>query len=248
MSDNVARVYEQYAWRPEYEGLPRTYGGFAIIPGVIHDGPGIGVCIKQRNGNGSSPYLFDLPGGGVNDATDPDLGAAAIREAKEEVGVDCRIVAAVGEPLYLLIKKDGVPVRVDCARAFLVQTNGKPAPGDEAIAVAFVHEKSFAGFNVVSRKPDPASPVFGRTPVMIFDGLSVLKPPSWKGRLTNDLRAFIIGDPNSSDFLLVSGGAYLGRTFWHEEETGRQQHIALYRPPQPRSTRRLLSRAARTSV
>ncbi len=63
-------------------------------------------------------------------------------------------------------------------------------PSEEALVVAFVHQQSFAGFNVVSRKADPQSPVFGRTPVMIFDGLSVIQEPFWQGMLTERLRPY----------------------------------------------------------
>jgi hypothetical protein len=138
--------------------------------------------------------------------------------------------------LYLPIKKDGVLVRVDCAQAFLFRTTNTPTPGEEALAVAFVHPKSFTGFNVVSRKADPTSPVFGRTPVMIFDGLSILQKPFFRGELTEDVRQLIRGETDSADFLLVDGGNYLGRTFWVEGETGRKEHISLsYRlnPDQP---------------
>jgi 8-oxo-dGTP pyrophosphatase MutT (NUDIX family) len=209
-------VYEQYTWKPEYEGLPLTYGGFAIIPGVIEGRSA--VCIKQRNGRGSSPYAFDLPGGGMdNTGTDPDLRATACREAKEEVGVNCFIEATIGTPLYLPIKNDSALVRVDCAQSFLIGTTDTPTVSEEALAVAFVHEKSFAGFNVVSRKADPSSPVFGRTPVMIFDGLSVLQKPFWEGELTDSLREHIVGGLDSHGFhthrfMLVDDGNYFGRT------------------------------------
>ncbi len=116
MTNSRTRVYEPYTWKPEYEGLPHTYGGFGIIPGQTERCPA--VLIKQRNGQGSSPYLWDLPGGGTNDATDPDLKGTAIREVYEEVRLECLSLAAIGEPLYLPIKKENVLVRVDCAQAF----------------------------------------------------------------------------------------------------------------------------------
>jgi hypothetical protein len=99
--------------------------------------------------------------------------------------------------------------------------------------VAFVHQDSIAGFNVVSRKADPASPEFGRTPIMIWDGLSVLQSLAWEGPLTDDIRAGIIGDLDDTDsYLLVDGGAYLGYTFLDQG----QLYIGLYwrlNPDQP---------------
>jgi 8-oxo-dGTP pyrophosphatase MutT (NUDIX family) len=206
--------YEEYAWRPEYKGVPQTYGGFAIIPGRVENRPA--VCIKQRNGKGSLPYQFDLPGGGMHtdsgDALDPDLRAACEREVLEEVGVECEVLAAIGRPLYLPIRKDGVLVKVDCAQAFSVNTYGRTlAPSEEALVIAFVHQQSFAGFNVVSRKADPSSPVFGRTPIMIWDGLSIKQDPFYRGPFTDELRAAIVaGDPNGKDVLLLDEGNYLG--------------------------------------
>jgi hypothetical protein len=159
-----------------------------------------------------------LPGGGKdNTGIDPDLRATAIREAREEVKVRCIIKAAIGEPLYLPIKKDGVLVRVDCAQAFLVETSDTPTVSEEALAVAFVHQQSFAGFNVVSRKVDPTSPFPGRTPVMIWDGLSILQPPFREELLTDELRAILIGNPDDGDYVLVDDGSYLGRAMLHSK-------------------------------
>jgi len=208
-------IYDQYKWKPEYEGMPCTYGGFAIIPGVVEDRPA--VCIKQRNGQGSSRYLFDLPGGGMRtdpsaDAVDPNLACATEREAMEEVKCRVTVGPAIGPPLYLPIKKDDRLVKVDCAQAFLVETRDSPTTSEEALSVAFVNQHSFAGFSVVGRKADPASPVFGRTPIMIFDGLSILQQPFWTGYLTDQISQSISGDHRTSDFVLVDGGVYFGRT------------------------------------
>jgi len=147
---------------------------------------------------------------GNPDATDPDLASAAVREAMEEVGCAVTVISAIGPPLYLPMRREGQVVQVDCAQAFLVATDDIPHITDEALAVAFVHQQSFAGFNVVSRKADPTSPIFGRTPVMIFDGLSVTQEPFWTGTLTDQIRESIIGDPGLYDYVLLDGGAYFG--------------------------------------
>ncbi len=242
MTASPVTVYAPYAWRPHYSGLPTNYGGFAIIGSIVERLPA--VLIKQRGSitlDGkpvSSAHLWDLPGGGTDPKTDPDLPAAAKREVWEEVEMDWQPTAAIGEPLYLFIPgKDGRPDRVDCAQAFLgqIEEGSKPNTTPEALAVAFVNAKSIVGYSVVSRKADPTSPIFGRTPVMIWDGLSILHQPWWTGALTPDLQAALRGDPASKDFLLLDGGHYLAQTFLPAGVDG-DRHINIYRrlnPDQP---------------
>lgn len=229
-------VYPQYGWKPEYDNYPKTFGAFGIVPGTSEGLPA--VLIKQRNGNGGSPYLFDLPGGGINQVADPDLAAACIREVKEEVGLDAVILAKIGNPLWMPIKKDGVIVRVDCAQAFLVEARGVPTTTDEALATAFVHAKSAGGYNIVSRTadPDPAKRVFGRTPVMIWDGLSVLQRPCYRGPVTEAFEAACSTPllPSADEihayrhFYLVDGGNYFARPHWAEDGDGMSLHLELF--------------------
>lgn len=233
-ADGGGRVYEAYEWKPEYKDKPLTYGAFAIIAGEADGLPA--VCIKQRDGKGSSPYLFDLPGGGVEVGKDPDHRAAVVREVLEELNVRCEVVAAIGEPLYLPRKRDGSIVSVDSAQAYLVRTADKPVPRAEAISVAFVHAQSIAGFRVAGVNPDPKSPAPGRTPVMLFDGLSILQKPFYRGEITAEIRSRLTGEKAGSDFVLVDGGRYLGRMSSAGEGSGRKQQITLYyrlNPEQP---------------
>jgi 8-oxo-dGTP pyrophosphatase MutT (NUDIX family) len=219
--------YELYDWKPQYVGLPLTYGSFAIIPGVVEQLPAI--CIKQRDGNGSSPYYFDLPGGGVEAAIDSDRRAAVIREVLEELKMRCEVVAAIGRPLYLPIKQDGTIVRVDCAQAFLVITTDTPNAHSETLSVAFAHVKSLAGFKLVDAKTDTKTEPSGRMAVMIFDGLSILQEPFYVGRITPEIRSLIEPkDVNSRDFILVDGGRYFGRISRIEDNGEEKRHITLY--------------------
>lgn len=221
-------VYAQYSYKPEYDGTPRTFGGFGILPGFVEGRPA--VLIKQRNGKGSSKWQFDLPGGGVNDSTDPGLEAAARREVQEEVGLDCTIVARIGSPLWFPIRKGNNLVRVDCAQSFLVSAQGTPRTTEEALAIAFVHQDSAIGFNIVSRvaDPDPTKRIFGRTPVMIYDGLSVLQSPFFEGPLTAEIETAACEPLSDRDFVLIDGGRYFGRCYWIEEGTDKVKKIALY--------------------
>lgn len=209
-------TYEQYAYREEFNGLPRTHGGFAIIPQRF--GEGLGVLIKQRNGKGSSPYLFDLPGGGMSDEDEECLPRTASREAYEEVNVRVNdaTAVAVGGPLWLPVRKDGEIVRVDCAQAFIMEVGAEiPEPTEEALNIAVVHERSAMGFSIVGLKndPDPSKRVFGRTPIMLYDGLSITKAPFYDGPEDPAVTARLGIPYDLVDWMYmpVDEGRYLGR-------------------------------------
>lgn len=208
-------VYQQYTYQDEWNGIPRTYGGFAIIPQSFGDG--LGIIIKQRNGNGSSPYLFDLPGGGMSAEDREDLTQTAEREAFEKVRVriNHRTAIAVGAPLWLPVRKDGELVRVDCAQAFIMEVGAEiPEPTEEALTIAVVNERSALGFSIVGLKtdPDPAKRVFGRTPIMIWDGLSVTKRPFYEGPVDSQVMVRL-GVPYEIEgmYFPVDDGRYLAR-------------------------------------
>ena len=202
--------YEQYGFRDEYKSPPRTYGGFAII-GQPFEG-GVGVLIKQRNGKGSAPYQFDLPGGRIEPSMDLSLANTALRETFEEVGIQGHIVGAIGQPLWLPIFKDGVLVRVDCAAAFLVDAGAQiPETSEEALTVAVVNEHSALGFSIVglTNDKDPRRGVFGRTPILLWDGLSITKKPFFSGPIPSEVSGECRFE--SGDFGLVDDGNYFAR-------------------------------------
>lgn len=210
--------YEQYVHRDIYKGVPNTFGAFAIVK-QPHESS-VGVLIKQRNGKGGSPFLFDLPGGRVE--AGESLPEAACRELKEEVGLSALpdSCVAIGGPLWLPVYRDGNLERVDCAQAFLVEVGSElPTPTEEAINIATVSESSAAGFSLVGfkRDPDPEKCLFGRTPVMIWDGLSVIRPPALRldyasERQREDLHKRLGVVPSEDIYLPVDNGNYLSRT------------------------------------
>jgi hypothetical protein len=211
--------YAQYGYQDRFSDVPTTYGGFAIVQTLCGDGSK-GVFIKQRNGKGSSPFLFDLPGGG-RQGDDQSLSATASRELHEELGItSCSDNSiAIGSPLWLPIIREGQLVRVDCAQAFLVDAGTEePAQTEEAINIATVNEESVLGFSVVGLRAseDPATRLFGRTPIMLWDGISVVKPPFFRLEDPSpDERARLeerFGSHLSEDiFLPIDNGNYLAR-------------------------------------
>ncbi len=146
--------------------------------------------IRQRNGKGSAPYQFARPGGGIEPNMGLPLANTALREAFEGVGIPGHIVGAIGQPLWLPIFKDGVLVRVDCAAAFLVDAGAQiPETSEEALTVAVVNEHSALGFSIVelTNDKDPRRGVFGRTPIMLREGLSITKKPFFSGPIPSEV-------------------------------------------------------------
>jgi hypothetical protein len=59
--------------------------------------------------------------------------------------------------------------------------------------------------------PDPQNPVFGRTPVMMWDGLSVLQEPFYQGPVTSQIWSIGLDTEQKNGFVLLEGGRYFGR-------------------------------------
>lgn len=208
----MSDVYAQYSHQPEYDRVSYTCGGFAIIPGLWEEVPS--VLIKQRNGKGGSPWLFDLPGGGCQ--PEETLARTAMREAFEEVELKTLVSAPIGEPLWLPIRKYGELIRVDYAQCFLVSIFGDHIPRrtEEAVNVGWLNQHSWQGFNIVGLTPneDPQKRVFGRTAIMMFDGLSVLQKPFYQGPMTPEIEQTATKPlRENTGFALVSGGAYFAK-------------------------------------
>jgi hypothetical protein len=110
-------------------------------------------------------------------------------------------------------------VRVDCAAAFLVDAGAQiPQNSEEAITIGVVNEHSAFGFSIVGLTNDkePSRRLFGRTPIMIWDGLSVTKEPFYSGPITSEVESdcrFEFGD-----FGLIDDGNYFAR---YESTTNR---------------------------
>ncbi len=98
----------------------------AAGPIIIEDGK-ILLCREIKYDGIESPFLM-LPGGGV-EITDEDFEATCKREAKEELGIDLKII----RPLQPLFKKrpdkDGFVILIH----FLAQRVGEIKPGKQIV-------------------------------------------------------------------------------------------------------------------
>jgi 8-oxo-dGTP pyrophosphatase MutT (NUDIX family) len=212
MSDSPESVYSQYQGKPEYSDYHNTAGGFAIIAGHKVEGRP-SILITQRNGNGGSKWLWNLPGG-LQESEDGSLADTVARELRQELDVNVSPSEGVpiGDPLWLPIGKEGNIQRIDRAQAYLFEvTDQEFQRMDESIALAFAHQDSiFNGFRVVGLSTDPQKPVFGRTPIMMWDGLSILQEPFYEGPVTPlILSAGAVTESNA--FVLLERGRYFGR-------------------------------------
>ena len=80
------------------------------------------VLIKRKN----PPHGWALPGGFVDYAE--SLETAAVREAKEETGLDIRLT----RQFHTYSDPDRDPRHHSITTVYIAQANGKPRPGDDA--------------------------------------------------------------------------------------------------------------------
>jgi 8-oxo-dGTP diphosphatase len=72
--------------------------GFLIRDGKI-------ACARVGYGE---PYIYDLPGGGVDPGETPEI--AVVREFIEETGLEVAVVTAAGQTAQYFVMEDGEPV------------------------------------------------------------------------------------------------------------------------------------------
>jgi len=81
-----------------------------------------------------------LPGGAMD--LGESIGQAAVREVKEETGVDCEITGLVGvytDPRHVILYTSDGEVRQECSLVFTARaTGGEPTPSDESREVRWV--------------------------------------------------------------------------------------------------------------
>lgn len=227
MSSSLIEAYSRYSLealqsrRPDLDQLPKTFGGFVIM---VRRGPkGPEVLLKERPDG-----RRDLPGGGLGpEASNQDLPFVAVERAQREVKVRCRVIAAIGEPLYGVFRKGEIDV-LDTAQAFLVEYTGEPSTTDQARNLVWVRDvKSFCRLdNVVGHdRSDPKKPILGRMPLMFLTGLSAAQQPFRRVALTEEMRRLVVGDLRNDKFSLFDRGNYLALPGWGSDGA---PYLALY--------------------
>jgi 8-oxo-dGTP pyrophosphatase MutT (NUDIX family) len=203
----VLEPYGSFMSEPSYEGFDKVTAAFGIIGRESSLRPNIGkprVLVKQRNGDGEFPWMFDLPGGAA-DPEDASIEQTLERELLEEVGVRASYFFRIGRPMWEVREQERKIVEY---HLFYALPFGPPRESVEAVNLAWVNPMSvlalkIAGLDVETKAMSPMG-------VMIFDGFSVIGEPFYVGPLTPEIA-------NSADALhpksysLLDHGRYFGR-------------------------------------
>jgi ADP-ribose pyrophosphatase YjhB (NUDIX family) len=134
--------------RIDYLDDPDAPAANSLVPSVnvavVDDDRRLLLIRRSDNDN------WALPGG----AMDPgeSISEAAIRETKEETGIDCEIVGMVGiytNPRHVILYTSDGEVRQECSVVFSARaTGGRPTPSSESSEVKWVLPDELDGFTM----------------------------------------------------------------------------------------------------
>jgi 8-oxo-dGTP pyrophosphatase MutT (NUDIX family) len=136
------------ARRIDYHDDPAAPPATCIVPSVnvaVADAAGrILLICRTDNGN------WALPGGAVD--LDESLPAAAVRETREETGVDCEITGLVGiytDPGHVVLYTSNGEVRQEFSVVLTARpTGGAATPSKETSQVRWVSIEEAAGYQM----------------------------------------------------------------------------------------------------
>jgi ADP-ribose pyrophosphatase YjhB (NUDIX family) len=136
------------ARRIDYHHDPDAPPANSMVPSVnvaVEDGAGrILLICRTDNGN------WALPGGAVD--LGESLAQAAVRETKEESGVDCEITGLSGiytDPGHVLLYTSNGEVRQEFSIVLTARaTGGEPTPSDETSQVRWVPVEDVDGYKM----------------------------------------------------------------------------------------------------
>ena len=156
-----ARIRSRLAARP-HAALPHPATRHAAVAAVLRYEPEPEVLLIRRTERPGDPWSGHMAfPGGRRDAGDPDLAATAVRETREEVGVD---LAASAEALGRLDE---------------FQALGRGAPVDLAI-VPFVF--ALHARVVVTPNAEVAEAMWAPVGPMLRGEVAAVRPYVWNGR------------------------------------------------------------------
>jgi ADP-ribose pyrophosphatase YjhB (NUDIX family) len=136
------------ASRIDYYDDPRAPKADSLVPSVnvvvVNDDDQILLIRRTDNGN------WAVPGGGI------DLGEsmtqAAIRETREETGIECVVTGIVGiysDPRHVILYTSNGEARQEFSILLTsVATGGEPTPSDESSEVRWVPREALAGYEM----------------------------------------------------------------------------------------------------
>jgi ADP-ribose pyrophosphatase YjhB (NUDIX family) len=126
------------AGRIDYYHDPAAPAATSMVPSantvVINDVGEILLVRRADNGN------WALPGGAVE--LGESLAQAAVRETREESGVDCEITGIAGiytDPGHVILYTSNGEVRQECSIVLIARaTGGRPTPSNETSEVRWI--------------------------------------------------------------------------------------------------------------
>jgi ADP-ribose pyrophosphatase YjhB (NUDIX family) len=126
------------ARRIDYHHDPNAPAANSMIPSVnvavVNDAGELLLIRRSDNDN------WALPGGGID--LGESLTQAAIRETREESGIDCEITGLSGiytDPAHVILYTSNGEVRQECSIVLTARpTGGRPTPSTESSEVRWV--------------------------------------------------------------------------------------------------------------
>ena len=124
--------------RIDYLDDPQAPPANSLVPSVnvaVTDGDGRLLLIRRTDNEN-----WAMPGG----AMDPgeSIAQAAVRETKEETGIDCEVTGLVGvytNPRHVILYTSNGEVRQECSLVFAARAiSGQPTPSSESSEVRWV--------------------------------------------------------------------------------------------------------------
>lgn len=120
----------------------------SLVPSVnvvVTDDAGRILLIKRSDND-----RWALPGGAID--VGESVTQAAMREAKEETGVDCEITGLVGiysDPKHVILYTRDGEVRQEFAIVLTARAvGGEPTPSDESLEVRWVPREDVGGYQM----------------------------------------------------------------------------------------------------
>lgn len=136
------------ARRIDYRNDPAAPAANSIVPSVnvaVTDGAG-NILLIRRTDNGN----WAMPGGGVE--LGESLSQAAVRETREESGVECEITGLSGiytDPGHVILYTSNGEVRQEFSIVLTARAaGGQPAPSDETSEVRWVPLAEVASYQM----------------------------------------------------------------------------------------------------
>src|SRR3954463_7115167 len=104
------------------------------------------VLVIRRSDNDN----WALPGGAMD--TGESIAQAAVRETREETGIDCEVTGLVGiytNPQHVILYTSNGEVRQECSVVFTARAvSGEPTPSSESRAAPWVPGPELDGFTM----------------------------------------------------------------------------------------------------